>query len=245
MIGYTIIDNKYIITIDNLQNYHTPADNREPTDIYCADKIKYFTNEFKIINIKDIFSKKNLEYLLSENNIWYEKNIIPKYEKQNYFGYNPPVECYYYLDETIAIYQSLPHDILLNKLLINMCGIHKDYYLDGSLYHEFYHNNGKINGEYKIYYSGDENKINKIINYVDGKKHGENITYDKNGVIIEKSLYNDDKIDGKHIIYQQNIITCKFYKNNEKIYEFTFPIKNEYNDINNKIIEYIDNILYK
>jgi len=82
-------------------------------------------------------------------------------------------------------------------------GIHKDYYDNGMIKCEFFHNNGKINGLLKKYYENKNNSIKIIQEYVDGIKHGLHQKYHENGIINIIATFD-----------MNNIISYKLYNKN-------------------------------
>ena len=75
--------------------------------------------------------------------------------------------------------------------------------------------NGKINGEYKDYYSNGQ--LFDISNYIDGKMKC--IKYHKNGNLYVICNYVDEKLSGEYKEYSDDgIITSHvIYENNEII----------------------------
>ena len=112
-------------------------------------------------------------------------------------------------------------------------GLYTEYYDDGNLKLEFYHINGLINGECKLYYNNifiqtfytngnlhDTKKIynNNILNY--------ECIYDNNKIIgEEKKYYDSGQI--KHIKNYDNNTTIQFW-NNGKIRNNYFNHEKEY-----------------
>jgi antitoxin component YwqK of YwqJK toxin-antitoxin module len=237
MIGYIVVYNKkydtsYSITIDTLCKNNNYSFDMTEEQIHDKTKVKYYAPKYKIINIRNIYTNKNVEYCSDDNQEVYMIN-------EEHLDFRSKVYHDFYLDETLAIHQSIPYEKLLSK--ISFVGYFRHYNLNGSLSYEFYYNHDRIKGKYIKYYY-NSNKIEEITNYIDGKKHGEYIKYDKNENIIEKCCYIDDMIEGIYIIYNMNNITYRFYKNNIKIYECIYTKNNENNDENDKIIEFIKNL---
>ena len=57
---------------------------------------------------------------------------------------------------------------------------------------EYFYNNGKIEGIYKLYYYSGELKLE--VSYVNGKKHGLERKYYRNGVLHWEYIFNNNKI---------------------------------------------------
>ena len=120
----------------------------------------------------------------------------------------------YYLSKDIVL-NIINNNIFFEKNNIldkTFSGIQKSYYKNGVLKSEFFHVNGKIEGEYKTYYNSKLSIINpqnKIIhetcNYIDNKIDGEYITYFESGQIGSIYNYVDGKKNGKCIIYYKQI----------------------------------------
>lgn len=71
---------------------------------------------------------------------------------------------------------------------------------DGSLVLVEYYDNGFLNGESVVYFSGTQNVIEKT-SYVNGVKHGPYKKYYDDGLPMVDANYKNDKLDGVFILY--------------------------------------------
>ena len=112
------------------------------------------------------------------------------------------------------------HNAFMEKFIINKqyllfengySGIYREYYPNGILKLEYYHNNGLIDGVYKAY-DCEGYLINKQY-WINGLKHGDFISYYKHNVIRDKLIFVNDKEEG---------IYTKFYANNQLDEEYYY-----------------------
>lgn len=190
MLGYNTID-EMIIEFDTLSD--SLSDTNTNND-FALDEM----SNIEISKIYDIFD--NVIYDRNKpNNDFYINFLLKRVKKelnrnQNIFPVNvykskqrAQYECINY------IYFKSQSDEL--KKIYSICSNIKLYYNNGDLNIEFYHNNGKIEGNYKVYYMGGD--IKEQINYVNGKKEGESYLIDflyDNKQIKYYYIYNNDKI---------------------------------------------------
>ena len=188
--SYLISNNEYyIITIKNLYPNHEPTyedvnddcDGSYNHNDIIKEYAEYTTDEYKIIDIQD-----------EDGQILNLRFPLPK-------------QINYYLSKDIVL-NIINYDIFFEKKNIldkTFSGIQKSYYKNGVLQSEFFHCNGKIEGEYKTYYNNKlsitnpQNKIiHEICNYINGKIEGEYIKYYESGQI--------SKIYGYPLFGQEN-----------------------------------------
>ena len=165
MLCYNTID-EMIIEFDTLSN--SLSDTNTNND-FALDEM----SNIEISKIYDIFD--NVIYDRNKiNNDFYIDFLLKRVKKELNLNQNENIfsvnvykskqraleECIYY------IYFKSESDELKKKYSI-CCNV-KLYYNNGDLNIEFYHNNGKIEGNYKVYYIGGD--IKQQINYVNGKK---------------------------------------------------------------------------
>lgn len=199
LIGYTKIydidKTPYIITI-SIEEYKSISQ-----IIFNSDHAIYKTPIFTIIKIDTIcgqdvnkINQYEIDKIYSQDMLfWFERNIAFNYK----FIENKE---YMFFKEGYS-------------------GMYKEYLIDGQLRTEYFHTNGLINGECKLYY----NNIFIKTFYINGKLHGEKKQY-INNILNYECIYDDNKIIGEEKIYyhsgeikeiknfDNNIIT-KYWKN--------------------------------
>lgn len=198
-IAYTkIYDNDktpYIITI-SIEFYKCYVNN-----IFNSEYAIYKTNNFSIIKIEDICGKifdKINDYEVDKTyaldiNFWFNRDLAFNYK----FIENKE---YLYFKEGYS-------------------GTYKEYYYDGKLKTNYYHNNGIINGNVNFYVN------NMFIQtfYINGKLHGTKKIY-QNDILIYECIYYDNITMGEEKTYydtgqikqiknHDNNITIKYWKN--------------------------------
>ena len=230
---------KYIITIDTDMQQF----NNEYKQMNC--------DKFKVLNITDILNETYIEIdKYKINNEYYEKII-------------------FFLKEELAF----NHQFFLRnqyKLFPNgYSNIYREYFEDGNLRLEFYHTNGKINGEYTEYFRNQSIKIKCY--YIDGIINGEYKAYHDNTIfnldvlpqfcLIQLKNHCNFLMGKKHglnikynkngevltkIYYEEDIKNGYFYEkdfDNKKIIECNY--KNDILDGDYKEVDFNNNIIVK
>lgn len=200
---------EYIITI-NIESYKTYGE--EDKKISDKTNASYHIKDFLVVSIQHIVTNILLqEILIKDHNDNYTLEIGKSYE--NKF-------IYYFMTYDRAFQENFIRDKQYILYSNGYSGIHKDYYDNGMIKCEFFHNNGKINGLLKKYYENKNNSIKIIQEYVDGIKHGLHQKYHENGIINIIATFD-----------MNNIISYKVYnKNNILIYQGDYD--------KNKLISY-------
>jgi hypothetical protein len=184
----------YIITIIPLDIYII-------TDYLRLLKIydKYYCKSFEIINIEDVAG--NIYDKIDEKNNNYEINKI--FDKT----------IRYYLTKDIAF----NFNFLEKKQYLLIPGGYSGYYKNyrnGDLIEEYFHINGKKNGNYKKYHYNQEIEIDTY--YVDNKLNGSYTSYHDNGNIYEICYYQNNIRIGEYKKYDMNNnLTCRIFFNND------------------------------
>jgi len=184
------------------------------------ENAKYITDKFKIIEIEDLHYNKfdNIDKLspskinifdktgsYSINNVYTEKinfwlnkeiardkKIRDSRDYKKMATYEDPSNGAYTL-HNICVPEYKGY---LTKYFYDIdgtSGIYKQYYPDGVLEKECYHNGDKYEGEHKRYYMNG--KIKEITTYVNGIRHGKNIEYYENGDCIHRNYINEYKYE--------------------------------------------------
>ena len=191
MIGYTKIydtdKNPYIILI-NVDQYIPISE-----VIFNSECAMYKTFKYYIIRIENI------------DGIDIEKigsfEIDKTYTKEILFWFRRDI--------------AFNHKFIENKeylfLKEGYSGLYTEYYIDGNLRTKYYHTNGLINGECKLYY----NNIFIQTFYVNGKLHDTKKIYNNN-ILNYECIYDNNKIIGeeKTYYYSGEIKQIKNYDNN-------------------------------
>lgn len=199
LIGYTKIyenDKTPYIIIITFESYKCCVDK-----IFNSDFALYNISQFTIIKIEDICS-----------NIF---DKINNYEVNKSYSQN--INCWF--NRNLAF----NYKFIENKEYLffkeGYSGIYKEYYYDGKLKTDYYHNNGIINGNVNFYVN------NMFIQtfYIDGRLHGTKKIYQNHILIYECIYYNDinigeektyyDSGEIKEIKNHDNNTNIKFWKN--------------------------------
>ena len=203
--------NEYIITIQVFDSKYEHKRKFYPT-IYKILEIKHMvTNE--IVNSIELFDTNHLcskkypgETVLFKHNKTLHLNDIAIYEhicsednsieidnnnKMTFCIINKLYSAY--IDEQEAFYENFFEEEQWKLFPNGYSGICKKYnyhFGDNCEIEEFYHSNGKKEGNHKIFYNEFyKNKIKSETNYINGTKLGKEVHYDLNGNCIEK-IYN-------------------------------------------------------
>lgn len=188
-IGYYKYKN-YIITIKIINHTLNKYIN---VDTYAYHE----TNKFIILEIENIIDNNKL-------------NKIDNYEINEEYS----IKISYYKIKELAFFYNFNEKKQYLLFENGWCGNYKKYHWSGYLLSECFYINGKKTGKL-IKYRYGTNKIEKIENYFDNKKHGEFITYDENDNIIIKTLYDNNKVIQHEIYNHMKIIN--FDDNNDNI----------------------------
>ena len=155
MIRYTHQENQFIHEIEIPENaIHNEKDNEEDTT-ECVDKMNalYSADRYIIRNVINASTKnvqKGLDYcdILYMNHITYYKTYDRAFSE---------IPFYVFVSTKAVLRDDFPNVI-------------KSYYNNGSIYNEFFHINGKIEGIYKLYTM--DSRIMCECNFLNGKLHG-------------------------------------------------------------------------
>lgn len=184
--------------------------------IFNSNCATYKTNIFTIIRIETIDGQ--------------DVNKINKYEIDKSYVQ----DILFWFDHNIAF----NYKFIENKEYLlfenGYSGIYKEYMTDGQLKKEFYHTNGLISGEYRLY---EFNNTFVQCFYIDGRLHGITKRY-FNNILKYECIYDDDKIVGEEKTYyysgeikeiknHDNNITIKYWKNS-KIRKSYFKHERDY-----------------
>ena len=206
--------NEFIITI-NIESYNIYREDDE--EIIDKNNATYHIKDFIVISIENIISKIQLPEILYEaRNDNYILKVGESYEKKF---------IYYFMTYERALIE----DFMKNKQYLlypnGYSGIYKDYYDNGQIKKEFFHNNGKINGFLKIYYENKNNSVKIIQEYIDGVKHGTYKKYHENEIINIIANYDMNNITSYNVYNKDNILTYKgeYDKNNLVSYTVFHP----------------------
>jgi antitoxin component YwqK of YwqJK toxin-antitoxin module len=201
----------YIITI-NIESYKTYGE--DDKEIFDKTNATYNIKDFKIESIEHIATNILLSEILCENQ--YNAN-------NNYFMEVGKLYENRYIDYFMTYERALIEDFIKNKQYLlypnGYVRIHKDYYDNGMIKCEFFHNNGKINGICKTYYENKNNSIKMIQEYVDGIKHGFFKKYHENGNINIDAMFDMNNITSYKVYNKDNkLIYDGLYNENKLIY---------------------------
>ena len=163
-IGYVKCDD-YIVTIETAHKINPPD-----TNIIDPSKATYSCNKFRV---------KCIEHISTNN----KRDTIGVYKKDKVYIF----EQKYNIDRKIVFDLNFVENKNYLAFSEGYTGVIKTYNDDGTLSEEYYHNNGKIEGIYKIYFPNG--KLKEIRNYINGVLCGESITYDLNGDILYTLSY--------------------------------------------------------
>jgi len=219
MLGYTY-QSFHIITIE-FDEYNSYCDEYNWCWKKVVDKenAEYVTKKFKIIEIEDLkYNKYNTidKYLISrdcivsKNGIYSINNI---YEEKIHFWLNKQIAfnkkirnsrdykklatpggsnpIYIFHNSCVPLYEEYLPTFFSD--IKGISGMYKQYYPDGVLEKECYHNSDKYEGEHKAYYMNG--KIKEITTYVNGKRIGKNIEYYDNGDFIHRNYIDENKYE--------------------------------------------------
>jgi len=215
MIGYAY-ESFYILTIEcEAYNSYCEEYNSHWKKVVDKENATYITKKFKIIEIEDLHSNKYdtidkylipRDCIVSKNGIysinntyeekidfWFNKEIALNKKIRNSRDYkktpfNPLRPIYIFHNLCVPLYEEyLPKFFSDIK---GISGIYKQYYPDGVLEKECYHNSDKYEGEHKAYY--ENGKLREITTYINGKRCGKNVEYYENGAIIYRNYINEN-----------------------------------------------------
>lgn len=264
MICYYKYD-KYIITIE----IDTPIieNVNEYKKMYC--------DKFKVLHIKDILNDTYTEINKYKINNEYVEKVIFFLKEELAFNYLFFLKSQYKLfpNGYSNIYREYYDDGNLRLEFFHTNGLingkYTEYFSNKLIKIECQYVDGIINGEYKEFFNNfiiNLNNLNNLddlanhsvhklkyhYNFLMGKKHGMNITYDKNGEILKKIYYEEDIKNGYESSQdnskRKNVSSTNFFGNyyekdldNKKIIECNYKndlLDGDYceKDFNNNVI---------
>ena len=206
----------YIISI-NIESYNTYGE--DDKEIIDKNNATYHINHFVVISIEHIITKILLSEILFENHN--DNNIL---EVGKLYGNK---FIYYFMTYERAFVE----DFIKNKQYLlypnGYSGTHKDYYDNGMIECDFFHNNVKINGLLKKYY--ENSSIKNIQEYVGGIKHGIYKKYHENENINIISTFDMNNITSYKVYNKDNILIYEGEYNKTKLisYNVYHPISGE------------------
>lgn len=222
MIGYTY-QSFYIITIEiNDGEYKTYCYESYSSKLLIKNwkNAIYITGKYKIIEIEDLHHNKfdNIDKLSKSKINIFDKtgvySINNVYEEKIHFWLNKEIafnnkirdsrdykKLAKHKNPSNGVYAlhniSVPeYKKYLEKYFYDIdgiSGIYKQYYPNGVLEKECYHNNDKYEGEHKRY--NDKGDLQEITTYINGLRHGKNIEYYENGYFIHRNYIDDNKYE--------------------------------------------------
>ena len=104
-------------------------------------------------------------------------------------------------------------------------GEYTDYYPNGRIKQSGFMKDGELNGKIVTYFDYGENLISKKVDYINGKKNGEKISYNDDGKTIESiERYLNDKLEGIAEYYDElgNLILKQKFHEDELVSEENF-----------------------
>ncbi len=149
IIGY-YKDYRYVVTIR--ANEYTSVSKT----VINPETALYKTQNYEILKIEDII----------ENEI-----IDPTFRIKKL--------VFFYINKELAIFDKFIEDKEYKIFPLGYSGMYREYHENGNLYRQFYHINGKIQGEYLSFYNNGNPQV--IRDYVNGEKFGRDIEYKING----------------------------------------------------------------
>jgi antitoxin component YwqK of YwqJK toxin-antitoxin module len=231
MIGYTYQSFYIItieVDDDEYKSYCDEYKNSFWKKVVYKENATYVTEKFKIIEIEDLQYNKydnSNRYLISKNktinnignysknniytekiNFWLNKQIARDKKIRDSRDYKK-LATYEDPSNNIYVFHNLcvpEYKRFLTKYFYDIdgiSGIYKQYYPDGVLEKECYHNNDKYEGEHKTYYMNG--KIKEITTYINGIRRGKNIEYSENGNFIHRNYISENKYE---VIEYNNLI---------------------------------------
>ena len=223
MIGYTYQSFFIItIEVDD-DGYKSYCDEYKDSfwkKVIDKENAEYVTKKFKIIEIEDLHSNKfdNIDKLskskikiIEKSGVYLINNVYT--EKINFWlnkeiAFNKKIrdsrdykKLATYEDPSNGVY--VFHNICvpeyknyLTKYFYDIdgtSGMYKQYYPNGVLEKECYHNSDTYEGEHKAYY--ENGKIKEITTYINGIRHGKNIEYYENGNFIHRNYISEKEYE--------------------------------------------------
>lgn len=180
--------------IDKLSKSRDYICNKTGTEVI---KTSSFNNSLaQYLNIRDTYSINNI--YTDKINFWLHKEIAFNKKIRDSRDYkklatyeDPTNSVYVYHNICVPIYKEY-----ITKYFYDIdgtSGIYKQYYPDGILEKECYHNSDKYEGEHKAYY--ENGKIKEITTYVNGMRLGKNIEYYENGNFIHRNYISEKEYE--------------------------------------------------
>jgi antitoxin component YwqK of YwqJK toxin-antitoxin module len=163
-IGYVKCDD-YIVTIETPHKV-----NPQDIKIIDSEKATYTCHKFRVKSIEHIATNEEVE-------------SINVYKKDKVYNFDQK----YNIDKKIVFDLNFVENKNYMAFSDGYTGIIKTYNDCGSLYEEYYHNNGKIEGSYKLYFPNGNLKETR--NYINGILCGESTTYNINSDILYTLFY--------------------------------------------------------
>jgi len=208
IIGYTIgivllndIETRVLVTIEILDNDYK----KDRDDIIDKQYARYYTKQFKVLDIED---NKNNKYLEAKSYIYIINSLIHKVGE---ITENEEIPYYIDRDRVYKYKLSIPVNGQYisygdNGSIITKClmknkkydGLYEMFYHDGKKLMEIDYKNGKINGKYNKYYYNGVKQYE--YNFVNDKLDGEYIKRNRENLIVTKGNY---KLGKYHGLYQE------------------------------------------
>ena len=104
-------------------------------------------------------------------------------------------------------------------------GEYTDYYPNGRIKQSGFMKDGELNGKIVTYFDYGRNLISKKVDYINGKKNGEKISYNDDGKTVESiERYLNDKLEGIAEYYDElgNLILKQKFHEDELVSEENF-----------------------
>jgi hypothetical protein len=192
IIGYANKHN-YIITLEIPENAKTNFDRKDIVNRDCA---LFTTNIAKISNMTTM--------------------IGHECDSMYIYGFKTPIN----VGETYEI----NFDFYLKKEIAMLIETHngevKRYYPNGRLKEEFTRVNQKIDGVYKAYHDNQNNSLAEEAFYIEGKENGTNTKFHENKVIAERTTMINGVRNGIRECFDKNgqLLFKNTYCDNKPIY---------------------------
>ena len=223
MIGYTYQSFYIItieVDDDSYKSYCDEYKDSSWKKVIDKENAEYVTKKFKIIEIEDLKYNKfdNIDKLSpSKINIFDKTGIYSinnVYIENINFWLNKQIARDKKIRDSRDYKKRATHEDPSNGVYTfhNMCvpeykgylikyfydidgtsGMYRQYYPDGVLEKECYHNSDIYEGEHIAYY--ENGKIKEITTYINGIRHGKNIEYYENGNFIHRNYISEKKYE--------------------------------------------------
>ena len=110
-------------------------------------------------------------------------------------------------------------------------GEYKEWYTNGQLFEHKHYADGKLNGEYKEWY--DHGQISTHAYYVDNKLHGDYKEWHSHGQLYTQMYYVNDKLHGEHKIWNEDgrLVVHTFWVHGEEVTRQVAKLVTDINDM--------------